>query len=69
MVLLCGCYPDCKWNLFCDTENASVLFPIISISNIMAVWIIGIVFFKERLRVLQAVGLITGVISVVLLKL
>jgi len=49
-------------------ENASVLFPIISISNIIAVWFIGIVFFKERLRCLQAVGLITGVISVVLLK-
>ena len=50
-------------------ENASVLFPIISISNIIAVWFIGIVFFKERLRCLQAVGLITGVISVVLIKL
>ena len=49
-------------------ENASVLFPIISISNIIAVWVIGIIFFKERLRFLQAIGLITGVISVVFLK-
>lgn len=49
-------------------ENASVLFPIISISNIIAVWIIGMIFFKERLRVLQVIGLLTGVVSVVLLK-
>lgn len=50
------------------TENASVLFPIISVANIMAVWIIGILFFKERLRCFQTIGLLTGVISVVFLK-
>lgn len=51
------------------TENASVLFPIVSIANIIAVWGIGVLFFKERLRALQTVGLLTGIISVVLLKL
>ena len=50
------------------TENASVLFPIIAIAKIIAVWVIGIVFFKERLRALQTIGLIIGVVSVVLLK-
>lgn len=50
------------------TENASVLFPIIAIANIIAVWIIGIIFFKERLRFFQTVGLTVGIISVVLLK-
>ena len=50
------------------TENASVLFPIISISNIITVWMIGIVLFKEKLRFLQVIGLMTGVLSVVLLK-
>ena len=51
------------------TENASVLFPIIAIANIITVWVIGIIFFKERLRALQTIGLMIGVVSVVLLKL
>lgn len=51
------------------TENASVLFPIVSVSNIVAVWLIGIFFFKEKLTVSQTVGLILGVLSIVLLKL
>lgn len=51
------------------TENASVLFPIVSVANIAAVWICGILFFKERLTFLQTMGLVTGVISIVLLKL
>ncbi len=50
------------------TENASVLFPIVSIASIIAVWLMGIVFFKERLKPSQALGLILGVASVVLLK-
>lgn len=51
------------------TENASVLFPIVSVANIVVVWLIGIVFFKEKLTVLQTIGLILGVLSIVLLKL
>lgn len=49
-------------------ENASVLFPIISVAKIIAVWGIGILFFKEKLRVSQTIGLLTGILSVVLLK-
>lgn len=51
------------------TENASVLFPIVSVANIAAVWVIGIVFFHEKLTLRQTVGLLLGVLSVVLLKL
>ena len=50
------------------TENASVLFPIIAVANIITVWVIGILFFKERLSALQTIGLVIGVVSVVLLK-
>lgn len=51
------------------TENASVLFPIVSVANIAAVWVIGIFFFKEKLTVLQTIGLVLGILSIVLLKL
>ncbi len=50
------------------TEHASILFPIIAIANIITVWGIGILFFKEKLKALQATGLIIGVVSVILLK-
>lgn len=50
------------------TENASVLFPVVSIANIVAVSIIGILFFKERLKSHQILGLIIGAVSVLLLK-
>ncbi len=51
------------------TENASVLFPIVSVANIAAAWAVGIVFFKEKLAALQTIGLIFGAVSIVLLKL
>ena len=50
------------------TENASVLFPIISVINIIAVWLFGIIFFKEKLKALQSIGLVIGIASVILLK-
>ncbi len=50
------------------TENASVLFPIVSVANIAAVWLFGMVFFKEKLTAFQTVGLLLGVVSIVLLK-
>ena len=52
-----------------STENASVLFPIVSVANIVAVWLIGIVIFKEKLRLLQTLGLALGIFAIVLLKL
>lgn len=50
------------------TENASVLFPIVSVANIITVWGIGVVFFKERLQYWQAIGLAIGIPAIVLLK-
>ena len=50
------------------TENASVLFPIVSVANIVAVWLVGLLFFKEKLTLLQSIGLILGIFSVFLLK-
>lgn len=50
-------------------EKAAVLFPMVSIINILAVWLIGRVVFKERLRAAQIVGLILGMTAVILLKL
>lgn len=49
------------------TENASVVFPVVSVAKIMAVWIIGVTVFKERLRPLQVAGLLLGVASIALL--
>ncbi len=51
------------------TENASVIFPILSAANIMTVFVIGIFVFGEKLKKLQLCGLLTGVIAVVFLKL
>lgn len=51
------------------TENASVLFPVISVTNIIAVWIIGRARYKEKMRLIQVFGLIAGVISVILFNL
>lgn len=50
------------------SEKASVLFPIVSIVNIIAVWIMGRVIFKERLKAFRILGLLFGIASVVLLK-
>ena len=50
------------------TENASVLFPIVSVCNVIAVWIIGRIMFRENLKALQLIGLICGVAAVVLLS-
>ncbi len=51
------------------TENASTLFPVISVANIAVVWLIGIILFKEKLTALQTIGLVLGISSIVLLKL
>lgn len=51
------------------TENASVLFPIVSVANVIAVWLVGHTLFRERLKAIQIVGLLCGVSAIVLLKL
>lgn len=50
------------------TENASVLFPVVSVCNVIAVWLIGRILFKEKLKPLQVIGLVLGVTAVFLLN-
>lgn len=51
------------------TEKASVLFPLVSIAHVMAVWVIGRVWFKEKLKWLQMVGQLLGLAAILLLNL
>ena len=52
-----------------STEKASALFPIASVSNIIAVWIVGRVFFKEKFNFVMIIGLIFGIAAIILLNL
>lgn len=51
------------------TQNASVLFPVVSVAKILAVWIIGRILFRERMKLTQTVGLVAGIAAIVLLNL
>lgn len=51
------------------TENASVLFPVVSVAQIMATCFIGRLVFKEKLRPLQIGGILLGIASILLLNL
>ena len=51
------------------TQNASVLFPVMSVAKIIAVWIIGRLAFRERMKAMQTIGLVAGIAAIVLLNL
>lgn len=51
------------------SENASVMFPILSAGNAVGSCLFGYLLFKERLTKLQLFSIAIGIISVVLLKL
>ena len=51
------------------TQDASVLFPVVSAAKIIAVWIIGRFTFREQLKHTQTVGLLTGIAAIILLNL
>ena len=51
------------------TQNASVLFPVVSVAKIIAVWCIGRLAFKEQLKIWQTVGLLAGIAAIALLNL
>lgn len=51
------------------TENASVLFPIISAGTLLAALLCGRLLFKEKLKANHYVALAAGIAAVVLLKL
>lgn len=46
----------------------SLMFPIISAGGIVAIFVISLVFYKEKLSRLQIIGYILGTVSVVLLN-
>ena len=50
------------------TVEASLLFPMVSVTNIIAIWLISRVMFREKLKVTQLVGVIAGLISIFLLN-
>ena len=50
------------------TENASVLFPILSAGNAVGSCLVGCTIFKEKLTKLQIFSLALGIASVVMLK-
>lgn len=51
------------------TEKASVMFPIVSVANVIAVWTVGRILFKERLKYVQILGLVLGLSAILLLNL
>ena len=51
------------------TQNASVLFPVVSVAKIIAVWCIGRMAFKEKLKLWQTIGLVAGIAAIALLNL
>lgn len=50
------------------TENASVLFPAVSIAQIITTCFIGRFAFSEKLRCMQIFGIVLGIISIALLN-
>ena len=50
------------------TQNASVLFPVVSVAKIIAVWCIGRLAFKEQLKIWQTIGLLAGITAIALLN-
>lgn len=51
------------------TQDASVLFPVVSAAKIIAVWIIGRFTFREQLKLTQTIGVLAGIAAIVLLNL
>lgn len=51
------------------TQDASVLFPVVSVAKIIAVWAIGRIGFKEQLKPAQTLGLLAGIAAIVFLNL
>ena len=50
------------------TQNASVLFPVVSVAKIISVWCIGRIAFKEKMKAVQALGLAAGILAILLLN-
>ncbi len=51
------------------TEDASILYPVLSAGTMLAVFVTGRVFFREKMTALQTAGFLVGLAAIVLLKL
>lgn len=54
--------------LLASSQSATTLFPIISACNVMAAWLCGILFFRDRIRKLQLLGLMAGIAGIILMQ-
>ncbi|MBQ7050143.1 MAG: EamA family transporter [Firmicutes bacterium] len=50
------------------TENASILYPVISAGTMLSVFGIGRIVFKEKMSMMQTAGFAVGLLAIVLLK-
>lgn len=55
--------------LLASSQSAATLFPIVSACNVMAAWLCGLLFFKDRIRALQVIGLFSGIAGIILMQL
>ena len=65
---VCNCFANFSILFLANSENATVLFPILSATNAIGACLVGKLVFKERLTPLQLISICLGIISVVLLK-
>lgn len=64
----CNCFANFSILFLAESENASLLFPILSAANAIGACLVGKLVFKERLTPLQLISICLGILSVVLLK-
>ncbi len=50
------------------TENATRLFPVVSVFNVIAACLTGLLLFREKMKFFQLLGIIIGLIGIVFLK-
>lgn len=64
----CNCVSNYFILRLAAVENASVLFPVLSVLNSLIACVFSRVVFKEKLTFLQMLSIVVGITSVVLLK-
>ena len=50
------------------TENASILYPVVSAGTLLSVFVVGRVAFQEKMSKLQTAGFLVGLLAIVMLK-
>ncbi len=50
------------------SENASILYPVVSAGTMLSVFVTGRVVFKEKMSMMQTAGFVVGLLAIVLLK-